>query len=92
MTLSQKQQDYQHIQVMRNTINSLYSAQTITGLPLKQLVSYAREGRRTINGRNPQTTRPQFVDNGIPVSATVPASLPDLTLWDKTITELGLNN
>ena len=90
MTLSQKQQDYQRVQVIRNTIDTLYSAHKISGKPLGDLVTLARQGRRRFTCKRANDERIPFVDNGIPVVSNTTVELPDLTLWDKAITDLGL--
>lgn len=75
---------------MRNTVNALYSAHRISGRPVGDLVALAREGRRKFSCKRATDERIPFVDNGIPVSSDTTVELPDLTLWDKAITELGL--
>lgn len=88
--LTQKQQDYQNVMVIRNTINALYTAHTISGKPISELVAAAKQGRRKLTCKRQDDGRIPFVDNGIPVTANTSVELPDLELWYKAIQELGL--
>lgn len=87
--MTPKQLDYQYVSIIRNTINTLYSAQRLSGKPLADLVALARTGQRRFACKrvtpddDPFSTTPTDVHVGI--------ELPDLTLWDKAVTALGLD-
>ncbi|MBT1161244.1 hypothetical protein [Bifidobacterium sp. SO1] len=88
--LTQKQLDYQNVMIIRNTINALYTAHTISRKPLAELVALARQGRRKYTCKREDDGRIPFIDNGIPVTSSTSVELPDLALWDTAIKELGL--
>lgn len=66
--------------IVRNTINSLYTAQKISGKPLSELIQAARQGHRHLACKRVDDGRIPFVDNGIPVTSNTSVELPDLTL------------
>lgn len=88
---TQRQLDYQAASVIRNVSSRLDVAAFRSGIPVRDIVRMIREGQKVLHVPVKHDYAPFDTDMRVD-GETITIQLPDLTLWDKAVKQLGLES